>query len=75
MNIVEAIEATTKEQPYITRESWGYPTDRPVPASVYVLPTNSPDCCIIKSSTNKEPRRGWQPTAGDLTANDWHPVG
>lgn len=75
MYIGEAIQARTAETPYITREAWLYPTKRPVAASVKILPTDSPDCCLILSATSKEPRRGWEPQAGDLVADDWIIVG
>lgn len=75
MKISEAIMARTEETPYITRQSWGYITVCPVVANVKILPTNSPDGCIMESATDGKPRRGWQPTAGDLVAEDWVPVG
>lgn len=75
MKIYEAIMARTDERPYIRRRSWDYITIEPVAASVKILPTNSPDGCIVESATEGKPRRGWQPTAGDLVADDWEPVG
>lgn len=75
MNICEAIIARTDERPYITRRAWEYITPEPVAAGVKILPTNSPDGCVVESVTEKAPRRGWQPTAGDLVADDWETVG
>lgn len=73
MYIHEAINATSKKNPYITRRMWRYTTDHACPASVWIHPTNSPDCCIVGSETTA-PRRGWQPTADDLVADDWEVV-
>lgn len=71
MHIHEAINATTPHEPFITRAIWARVTSKPCGAAVKVQPTNSPDCCIIESIINKAPCRGWQPTAEDLTADDW----
>lgn len=71
MYIYEAIKSTTPQTPYITRKSWCYLTDRPCPAAVKILPTNSPDGCVVKSVSADKSRRGWQPSADDLTASDW----
>jgi len=73
--IQEAIMTRTGEKPYITRRAWEYITTEPVAASVKILPTNSPDGCIVESVSESKPRRGWQPTAGDLVADDWEIVG
>lgn len=75
MFIHEAIAARSSDKPYITRESWSYITDSPVSAAVKILPTNTPDCCVIMSINSKNPCRGWQPMAEDLVANDWKVVG
>lgn len=74
MYIHEAIQATSIRQPYVRRRSWDYLTSEPVVA-VKIQPTNSPDGCVIVSTTEKKPRYGWQPTARDLVADDWEPVG
>lgn len=74
MNIHEAIMARTHEKPYITRRDWGYITVNPVAVSIKILPTNSPDGCVVESVSTEGPRRGWQPTAGDLAADDWETV-
>lgn len=69
MYIHEAIKARTMDEPFITREKWldtfGHWH------RVRLLPTPSPDGMILQSGAVKEPRRGWQPTAEDLTADDW----
>lgn len=74
MNIHEAIMARTHEKPYITRRDWGYITVNPVAVSIKILPTNSPDGCVVESVSAEGPRSGWQPTAGDLAAEDWETV-
>lgn len=73
MFIHEAILATTKEEPFITRQAWSYDMGRgkPLPPAIVIFPTDTPDCCIIASRHGRAPRRGWQPTAGDLIADDW----
>lgn len=75
MYIHEAIQSRSPDKPYITRESWEYITDKPVAAAVKILPTDSPDGCVVESVSRKNPCRGWQPTAGDLMADDWKTVG
>lgn len=64
MTIIEAIKSTTENRPSITRTAWAE-------MQVKIRPTNTPDCCIISSLSGSNPRRGWQPTAEDLTAEDW----
>lgn len=71
MTITEAILARTEDKPFITRQSWldevkmgGYTASK-------ILPTDSPDVCIIHALAAKNPCRGWQPSAGDLVATDW----
>lgn len=64
MTIIEAIKSTTENRPSITRTAWGE-------MQVKIRPTNTPDCCIISSLSGSNPSRGWQPTAEDLTAEDW----
>lgn len=75
MNIIEAIESTTREQPFITRQAWMHITNSQS-GGVKLLATNSPDCMIVYSEANgsKNPRRGWEPTAEDLIAEDWKPT-
>ena len=74
MYIQEAIRAMTMDRPYITRMAWARITSEPCSAAVKIQPTNSPDCCIVKSVAAKGPCRGWEPTAGDLAADDWEVV-
>lgn len=71
MLIHEAILATTKDEPYITRQAWSYNTGKPATAVITILPTNTPDCCVITSKNGRIPCRGWQPAARDLIADDW----
>lgn len=75
MNIIEAIKATDRNNPFITREKWSHPYSKPG-GYVKILPTASPDCMILYSEANgnKNPRRGWQPNAEDLIAEDWKVV-
>lgn len=70
MLIHEAILATTVEYPYVTRKHWLHPsTGEPI---VMILPTDSPECCLIFSDHAKpRHRRGWEPTRQDLMADDW----
>lgn len=69
MYIHEAINARTENQPHITRGKWLDKLGEWV--SPRIIPTNSPDGMVYESRAQKEPRRGWQPTAEDLTAKDW----
>lgn len=64
MKIDIAIKATTEKRPFITRTAWADP-------GIKIRPTDSPECCIISSPYCARPSRGWQPTAEDLTAEDW----
>ena len=75
MLIHEAIITRTPEKPFIRRRAWSYLTSKPVAAVIKIQPTDSPDGCIIESVAAKSPRYGWQPTAGDLVADDWETVG
>lgn len=76
MFIHEAVKNRTRAKPYITRKSWNnlYPTESISGAAIVVLPTDSPDCCVI-IGVGQKPCRGWEPTAEDLTADDWQVVG
>lgn len=74
MFIHEAVLATTPKNPYIKRKAWGYVTTTPHVA-IKLQPTDSPDGCVLHSITEPNPRRGWQPTAGDLVADDWVVIG
>ena len=77
MNIIEAIKVSkgNRTYPYITRAAWQHLVDRPSGAPK-LLPTSSPDGMILFSEANgkKNPRRGWEPTAEDLLAEDWTPT-
>ena len=72
MNIQEATNSRTKDKPYITREVW---CNTYRGADLKVFPTNTPDCCVITSLAARGHRRGWQPTADDLIADDWFVTG
>ncbi len=73
MYIHEAIQSCTEEKPYIKRKKWGdlFGTTR----ATRIIPTSSPDGMIVDSRAAKGLCRGWQPTAEDLTADDWEIVG
>lgn len=68
MKIDIAIKATTEKRPFITRTAWAG-------QGIKIRPTDSPECCIISSPYCARPSRGWQPTAEDLTAEDWITTG
>ena len=80
MTITEALKARGKENGhFITRVSWNeeyayymQPTKWPTSdTTIYLVPTSSPDCIMIQSWYEDHPCRRWQPTAGDLMAEDW----
>lgn len=68
MNIQEATSSRTNDKPYIARNAW---CNTYRGADLKLFPTNTPDCCVITSLAARGPRRGWQPTAEDLIADDW----
>ena len=71
MYIHEAIASTTSQKPFITRRSWDM--DGFEQAVIKILPTNTPDCCLIVSDFSSHgARRGWEPSAKDLVADDWY---
>lgn len=72
MNIIEAIESTDRNAPFITREKWQHMAPTPYGAPK-LLPTDSVDGMIVYSDAlgKENPRRGWEPTAEDLIAEDW----
>lgn len=70
MYIHEAIQARTREKPFIRRQGWFRLSPFPC-GGIKLQPTNSPDGCIIESDVDKKNRRSWIPTAEDLTADDW----
>lgn len=75
MNIYEAIKARTQREQYITRKTWMYPTSEPCTVPIKILPTNSPDLCVVESITKGKAGRLWTPSGEDLLANDWVVVG
>lgn len=70
MFIQEAIKAAMLHKPYITRTAWNRLSTTPG-GGVKILPTDSPDGCIVVSDVKENRRHGWQPTAADLIADDW----
>lgn len=72
MNIIEAIKAADRNTPFITREKWQHMTPRAYGAPK-LLPTNSVDGMVVYSDAlgKANPRRGWEPMAEDLIAEDW----
>lgn len=64
MFIHEAVKEAMVKKCYIKRATawWGNITK--------LLPTNTQDCIVIYSNS-KPPRRGWEPNAEDLIADDW----
>ena len=74
MYIHEAILSRSLQKPYIRRRSWERISPNPGIA-IKLLPTTSPDGCIIESDLDGDLRRTWMPTAADLVADDWEVVG
>lgn len=70
MQIHEATAAALEGRCCMTRLKWHY-------AGFYcrVMPTNTPDLCILLSRAARHASRGWQPTAEDLLADDWLLIG
>lgn len=75
MIIQEAIKARTADKPFIVRRIWMEEYGCLSDLGVKILPTDTPDYCIIQSKLSKVPSRGWQPSARDLVADDWEPSG
>lgn len=71
MYIHEAIKARTVDKPYIVRRTWNEEYQRYELDGVKILPTNTPDTCMIFTKFSRNPCRGWQPQAEDLLADDW----
>lgn len=69
MHISKAVRKACEFGGYISRRAWDNRH------SIKILPTNTPDCCIIMQKDGKSPCRGWQPTAEDLMADDWEVFG
>lgn len=65
MRISEAILIAMKEGKYIYRVS------EIETGPLYIIPTNTIDCCIIISDSTNEVGKRWNPTANDLIADDW----
>lgn len=70
----EAIKASDREFPCITREAWTRIQGGERRVWVYLCPTNTPDNVIADSAAGRLPSRGWQPKLEDLIANDWMPA-
>lgn len=49
MYIHEAIRARTAERPFITRKSWVDDYGSYSHLSVKLLPTDTPDCCVLET--------------------------
>lgn len=66
MNIVEATKEAMSKGVGISRESWHFGSD-----VFAIIPTNTTLNCIFYSVPfdRKSPR--WNPSADDLTADDW----
>lgn len=78
MNIGEALRARTNLKPGIRREAWDYPLtvgnekqQMTTQIKFRIIPTNTPDGCLIDSLTDAGLRAGWSPTVADLLADDW----
>lgn len=78
MNIYEAMQARTRVQPAIRRRAWDYwlmvgNEKRPMVMrpKYRIIPTNTPEGCLIDSLTNTTLLAGWSPTEADLLADDW----
>lgn len=71
MDIRTAVLTRTADKPFITRQSWVEEMGGYCHQVAKIMPTNSVDCCIITAFSARTPCRGWQPTAGDLVAEDW----
>lgn len=74
MLIHEAIAARSADKLYIARRSWHSIGDLSYIPRVRILPTNSPDCCVVISRDKRDSATGWQPTMDDLIADDWELV-
>lgn len=69
MNIAEVVKKALPEHRGIRRRLWkeaGMPW--------YIIPTNSLPCLIIKMLHNGNGYPHWNPTAEDLTAEDWETI-
>jgi hypothetical protein len=62
MFIYEAVRQVLDTDTHIRRISW--------PCGLSIKPTDTPNACVAYTK-DKAPRRGWQPKAQDLIADDW----
>lgn len=73
--IHEAIKATSKRKPFITRRAWGgIVTNEAHKTAIKIQPTDTPAGCVVVSEVTKDLRPGWTPRAEDLAADDWDAV-
>lgn len=73
MLIQEAIKARTEDKPFIVRKRWQEEYGCYAWKGTKILPTSTPDYCLIMTGYSKTPCRGWEPSAEDLLADDWEP--
>lgn len=71
MFINQAIALARKSNKCITREAWEPVKRACYSAGIQILPTDTPDCCVIYSEACKTIARAWNPRAEDLLADDW----
>jgi hypothetical protein len=64
MSIQDAVTAALEQGKGITRKSW-------MPRPIYLIPTNTTAGLIIVCPNDDKPAPRWEPSAEDLTANDW----
>lgn len=68
MNIQNAVKHALETNGCIKRKNLHY-------SQTIIRPTNSYDCCIIfVAGKENQQSRYWNPTADDLTADDWDVV-
>ncbi len=71
MYIHEAIKARTPDTPFIVRRKWIDELRCYAWKGTKVYPTSTPDYCLLMTGYSRTPCRGWEPSAEDLTAEDW----
>lgn len=71
MLIQDAIKARTADKPFIVRKRWQEEYGGYAWKGCKILPTSTPDYCLIMSGYSRNPCRGWEPSAEDLLADDW----